>query len=167
MISKKITPYLKYIETPLSSLLVKADRVRRMHCGKTLDICSIINAKSGRCSEDCKYCAQSGHHSTSVAVYPLVSGTELLEAAFKAKADGARRLGIVTSGNRLSEAELNQLIEVIKKIIREAGIEVCGSLGALTREELLRLELKREEEEQKKMKEQSSPEEGFGGWKWR
>ncbi len=130
---------MKYVKTPLSLLLAKADRVRSLHCGKILDICSIINAKSGRCSEDCKYCAQSGHHSTSVAVYPLLSGQELLAAAFKAKADGARRLGIVTSGNRLSETELNQLTEVIKKMIRETGIEVCGSLGALTREELIKL----------------------------
>ena len=138
-ISKKINGYLKYIKSPLPELLVKADQIRRIHCGKTLDICSIINAKSGRCSEDCKYCAQSGHHSTSVAVYPLLSSQELFEAASKARADGALRFGIVTSGNRLSEAELNQLTAVIKKIIREAGISVCGSLGALTREELLRL----------------------------
>lgn len=134
--SKKTQAYLKYVKTPLPELLIKADRIRRTHCGATLDICSIINAKSGRCLEDCKYCAQSGHHAASVPVYPLLSNQELFDAAFKAKADGAVRFGIVTSGNRLSAAELDQLTVVIKKMVAELGIEVCGSLGALTREEL-------------------------------
>ena len=136
LISKKIKDYLKYVQTPLPELLVKADRIRRTHCGAALDICSIINAKSGRCSEDCKYCAQSAHHSTSVSVYPLLSSRELFEAALRAKADGAGRFGIVTSGNRLSAEELNLLSEVTRKIVTELGIEVCGSLGALTRQEL-------------------------------
>ena len=137
--SKKIKDYLKYIKIPLPELLVKADRIRRTHCGSLLDVCSIINAKSGRCTEDCKYCAQSAHHSTSVPVYPLLSNQEIFDAALKARADGAGRFGIVTSGNRLSETELVQLIKVIRKIISEVDIKVCGSLGALTREELVRL----------------------------
>ena len=135
-VSGKTARYMKYIRLSLPELLVKADRVRRKFCGKDLDICSIINAKSGRCSEDCKYCAQSGHHSASVSVYPLLSREELFEAASKARAAGARRFGIVTSGNRLSAAELSQLSEVTGKIVSELGIQVCGSLGALTLEEL-------------------------------
>ena len=123
---------MKYIRLSLPELLVRADRVRRKFCGKDLDICSIVNAKSGRCSEDCKYCAQSGHHSAPVSVYPLLSREELFEAASKARAAGARRFGIVTSGNRLSAAELGQLSEVTRKIVTELGIGVCGSLGALT-----------------------------------
>ena len=139
IISKKIKDYLKFIKTPLPELLIKADRIRRIHCGKILDICSILNAKSGRCSEDCKYCAQSAHYSASVPVYSLLSSQEIFNAALKAKADGAEHFGIVTSGNRLSEAELDQVREVTRKIVVEVGIKVCGSLGALTREQLLKL----------------------------
>ena len=129
-----------YIDTllakPLTELIVEADRIRKKHIGSNLELCSIINAKSGLCSEDCKFCAQSSRHSAKVDVYPLKDKHEIVKAALKAKEIGARKFGIVTSGNRLNKEELKQIAETISEINNKIGIQVCVSLGALNREEL-------------------------------
>jgi biotin synthase len=69
-----------------------------------VDICSIVNAKSGACSEDCSYCAQSIHHATGAPVYPLISVDRMSEAAESARNNGARRFCIVTSGRGIDPA---------------------------------------------------------------
>lgn len=124
------------LELPLAELIAWADSVRRDSIGSKLDLCSIINAKSGRCSEDCKFCAQSSRHKTGVSVYPLISRNEIMQAARHAKDIGAERFGIVTSGNRLQKDELDSLADTISEIRGKIGITVCASLGALTRENL-------------------------------
>lgn len=98
---------------------------------KTLDLCTIINAKSGACAEDCRFCAQSCRHATKIERYPLKSNKEILKVAAVAKKNGARRFGIVTSGNRLTAGELKRLVKCIKEIRSEVGIKVCASLGEL------------------------------------
>jgi len=120
------------LNEPLASLVARANQVRRDLVGDTLDLCSILNARSGRCSEDCKFCAQSGRHHTETPVYPLKDANEIVEAARRAKAIGAQRFGIVTSGNRLTDAEADVVAEAIKRIRQEVGITVCASLGALS-----------------------------------
>jgi biotin synthase len=82
----------------LWDLFAAAGRVRGHFRGDTVDICSIVNAKSGACSEDCSYCAQSIYHNTGVKVYPLISFEQIAEAATSAKKNGAKRFCIVTSG---------------------------------------------------------------------
>ncbi len=124
------------INRPLTELLATADKVRRLHKKTNMDLCSIINAKSGRCPEDCKFCAQSSHHHTNVETYSLKSKNEMIEAASQAKANGAKRFGIVTSGNRLKSNELDIIAEAISCIRNDIGMDVCASLGALTRDEL-------------------------------
>lgn len=93
--------------------------------------CGIINAKSGRCAEDCAFCAQSVHHNTGVAVYPLVGGDTLLRKAEEAAAAGAKRFGIVTSGTQLGEKDAESLCQSVKRIVSQIGIAICGSLGIL------------------------------------
>ena len=93
--------------------------------------CTIINAKSGRCSEDCRFCAQSGRHRTQAPVYPLKDSDEIVAAARRARDIGSARFGIVTSGNSLTSAEVERLVSVVKRIREEVGIGVCGSLGAM------------------------------------
>lgn len=127
------------IEMPLSELMEKADKVRSASIGNKLDICTITNAKSGLCSEDCKFCAQSAHHKAEIEVYPLKSKETMVAEAKEAKANGAQRFGIVTSGRGLSKKDLDSVIETVKEITENVGMIACASLGELSEEDLVRL----------------------------
>ncbi|MCK4912699.1 MAG: biotin synthase BioB [Candidatus Omnitrophica bacterium] len=127
------------INLPLPELLSLANKTRKEHLGSKLELCSIINAKSGYCNQDCKFCAQSTHHSTDIATHPLKKKEEIIKAAKKAKEIGVEKFGIVTSGNCLAPKELEEIILAISQIKEEIGIVVCASLGALKVEELKQL----------------------------
>lgn len=120
----------------LWDLFATARRVREHYRGMTIDICSIVNAKSGACSEDCAYCAQSVHHSTKAPVYPLISVDRMTEAAESAKKNGAKRFCIVTSGRGIDSRE--DLTAIAKGVaaVRKAGLSPCATLGTLTRDQL-------------------------------
>lgn len=119
-------------DAPLSELCAAADEIRSRFCGETFDMCTIVNGKCGRCSEDCKYCAQSAHYQTAcVESYPLLSTAELVTRAKHDAQQGVLRYSIVTSGKRLSDEEVAQACESIRAIRREAGIQVCISFGLL------------------------------------
>ncbi len=96
--------------------------------------CGIINAKSGRCPENCAFCAQSAHHETGAPVYPFMDEETLLRKAAEAAAHGSMRFGIVVSGTMLGEADVEPLCRAVERIVRETGMSVCGSLGMLTKE---------------------------------
>jgi len=127
------------LKAPLTELIAKAGEIRKSNLDPKMQLCSIINAKSGRCSEDCKFCAQSGKHSTDIETYPLKSKDEMVQAAKRAKDAHAERFGIVTSGNKLSPAELDTLAQTISVIKKDIGLDVCGSLGALSKSDLQKL----------------------------
>ena len=127
------------LNLPLPELISLANKIRKEHFGSKLELCSIINAKSGYCSQDCKFCAQSTHHSTDIATYPLRRKREILKAAKRAKDIGAEKFGIVTSGNCLGPKELEEIVLAISQIRKEVDIVVCASLGALGEAELARL----------------------------
>jgi len=127
------------LNLPLPELLSLANKTRKDYFGSKLELCSIINAKSGYCNQDCKFCAQSIHHSADIATYPLKGKEEILKAAKKAKGIGAEKFGIVTSGNCLAPGELEEIISAISQIRKEVGIVVCASLGALKEDELKKL----------------------------
>lgn len=129
----------KLLDMPITELVTLANNVRKEGVGNKIELCNILNAKSGLCSEDCKFCAQSAHHNTNVSVYPLKSKEEMLDAAKKAKEIGAERFDIVTSGNRLTKDELTTIAEVVKHVTSKMGLKMCASLGKLTRDELLLL----------------------------
>lgn len=117
---------------PLTELQAAADEIRRKVCGNGFDLCTIVNGKCGRCSEDCKYCAQSAHYHTACEEnYPLLSTEELVAGARHNAAQGVLRYSIVTSGKRLSEKEIEQACESIRRIKEETSIEVCVSFGLL------------------------------------
>jgi biotin synthase len=123
----------------LWDLFAAAGRVREHFRGDAVDICSIINAKSGACSEDCAYCAQSMHHSTSAPVYPLIPVERMKEAVESAKKNGAGRFCIVTSGRGIDCREDMETIARGIQQVREAGLSPCATLGTLTGEQLLYL----------------------------
>jgi biotin synthase len=124
------------LNTPLKELVAQADEVRRKFMGNKLDLCNILNARSGLCSEDCKFCAQSARHHANVPTYPLKGKKEIVEAAKRAQNIGAERFGIVTSGNRLTSKELSMVAQAISEIKDKVSIIVCASLGALEKSQL-------------------------------
>lgn len=121
-------------------LLAMSDKIRQKFCGNGVDFCAILNARSGHCPEDCKFCAQSGWYKTGAKIYRLLPEEEIMAAARKAKAAGAIRFSLVTSGrNQDNPNEFEEIIHVVKRIRKELGIEVCCSLGLITREQAIRL----------------------------
>lgn len=118
-------------EAPLEELCAAADEIREQFCGKGFDLCTIVNGKSGRCSEDCKFCAQSSHYATQVEEYPILSIRELAGQAKYNDDRGVLRYSIVTSGKKISHEEVDEMCRAIEKIRRETGIAVCVSFGLL------------------------------------
>ena len=124
---------------PLEALCDAANEIRRQFCADQFDICTIINAKSGSCSEDCKFCAQSAHNHTCAAQYPLLPADEIIAHAKLNQEQGVLRYSIVTSGKRLSNAEVEKMCEAVRRIRSEAGISVCISFGLLNEAQYRRL----------------------------
>ena len=116
----------------LSMLMAGAHQIKETYLGNRIDLCSIINAKSGRCSENCSFCAQSAHHQTNTPVYPLKSVEEIVQGAHTAEAEGNHCYGIVTSGTRIEPgAEFEKILAAIRAINTETSIEPSASLGIL------------------------------------
>ena len=123
------------------ALLARARAVREAVHGRQVSLCGITNAKSGRCAEDCGFCAQSAHfQDTGAPEYGMMSAREIADHARSAEAAGAREFSIVTSGTRLGrESELAELEKAIRLIREETTVEPCASLGLMRRPELERL----------------------------
>ena len=130
---------LKLYGEPLEELCESADRIRRHFCGSRFDLCTIINGKSGRCSENCRFCAQSAHNHTGVTEYPLLPDDEIVAQAKRDHEQGVLRYSIVTSGKRLSDGEVERMCGVIRRIRSEVGIQVCVSFGLLNEEQYRKL----------------------------
>ena len=121
-------------------LFAEAARIRDHFVGTAVFLCSIINAKSGRCAENCAFCAQSAHHDTGAPVYPLVDEDEMVRCAALAEENGAGCYGIVTSGTSINKAEeLDRVCRAVTRIKSETGISPSCSLGILDEETALRL----------------------------
>ncbi len=116
---------------PLAELTALALQRKLAHRGSRVSLCSIINAKSGKCSEDCRFCVQSAHYRTEAPVYPLKEKDEVLAAAREAKRIGASRFSLVTSGRGPNRAELERVAELVRAIRAEVDIQVCVSLGII------------------------------------
>lgn len=110
-----------------------ANKVRAAYCGSGVDMCGIINARSGRCSEDCKFCAQAARHRTAAPVYPLRDAADIVAAAQEVARQGARRVSIVTSGKGMErDPDFSRIVAAIKAIQAATGLAVCANLGTLT-----------------------------------
>jgi len=119
----------------LFELFASANKIRNYFMGSTVGLCSIVNAKSGACPEDCSFCAQSFRSKAKIEVYPLMSKEKIIQKAREAKKSGTIRFSIVTSGKRISELNLLQIEDMIAEI-REIGLIPCASLGMLGEREL-------------------------------
>ena len=116
-----------------------ATRLKEHFVGNDVHLCSIINAKSGRCAEDCAFCAQSAHHKTDAPVYPLVQEDRLLESARDAQTNGSACFGIITSGTTVNGTELEQILTALRRIRKETTILPSCSLGIIDEETAVKL----------------------------
>jgi len=120
-------------------VIAAANEIRRHFKGNKVKLCSIVNAKSGKCSENCSFCAQSSHHKAKIDVYPMISHEEMYENARKAKKSGTTCFSIVTSGKGInSQKEIDEICLALKKI-GSIDINRCASLGILSRDQLKKL----------------------------
>lgn len=111
-----------------------ANQIRKHFCGDTFNLCTIMNAKSGKCPEDCRYCAQSAHFKTASPVYPLTEKEEALNLAMAVEKEGANRFSLVTSGRGLFSAKDSQeLSDIYKYIDENSNIHLCASHGLLNK----------------------------------
>lgn len=114
----------------LWDLVARANGLREKAFGKKVHLCAIINAKSGGCSEDCAFCAQSGRHNARIQRYPLVSVDKAVAAAKEASSWGVRCFSLVTSGKAISGSrEKARLLKTVESIRSESGLQVAASLG--------------------------------------
>ena len=138
---QKITQDEAYelINADLNKLANYANEIRNYFCKNKFDLCSIINAKSGKCSENCKFCAQSAFYNTKIKKYDLLDSDIILQEAIKNKKEGVLRFSIVTSGRKPTKSDLNKICETIRKIKAACNIEICASLGLLDEDDLIEL----------------------------
>ena len=104
-----------------------------------IEFCSLINARNGKCSQNCKYCAQSSHYCTNIESYPLVKIDEVRKTALEAKSHKASRFAIVTSGKTPDESDFDKMLEMIEEINKIDGLKSCASIGILNEEQAKRL----------------------------
>jgi biotin synthase len=116
------------------SLLPWCNRLRRHHCGRRIALCAIANAKSGRCGENCAFCAQSAAYDTGVETFPLISVEELLSRARTARAAGVENFSVVTSGTAVSQPAEQARIAAMLEGLAGMGLGPCASLGFLDAE---------------------------------
>lgn len=121
------------------ALLDAAAKVTAAKCSRRFDPCSIINARSGKCPENCKWCAQSAHHHSPCEVYDLVDHDECMALAAANVEAGIRRFSLVASGKRVSGKAFDGICSYIKEIHDGGRLSVCASLGLLDREQLSRI----------------------------
>lgn len=129
-----------FLTTPLEQLQAGAQLIQRHFCGNRVDLCTIINGKSGRCTENCKYCAQSARHKTGVDEYDFLPIEKILAVALANERAGVNRFSIVTSGRALDEKNFERAIETYKVLRGKLKIELCASHGILNAEQLNRLQ---------------------------
>lgn len=117
------------------NLLAFAGKVTRENHGRRVELCTIVNAKSGRCSEDCAFCAQSARHGTNARVHGILPADEVLRHAIKMEQAGVARFSLVTSGRGIAGRDLEEILAIVRLLKRETGLQVCASLGIIGKNE--------------------------------
>lgn len=116
-----------------------ANEIREKLCGNKMDLCSITNAKSGNCSENCKWCSQSAKHKTNIEKYSIVNKEQAVKEAIDNRAKGVHRHSLVCSGHSASDKLIEELIPIYKEIRAKSDMAVCASMGLLKKKQLQQL----------------------------
>lgn len=122
------------------SLYSSAEQITKRNMSKCFDMCSIINAKSGRCGEDCHWCAQSIFNNTGCKTYELMDSDTILKQAGYCQAQGVKRFSIVCSGGKSTKTEIKKICSTIEAIRNNTNLKVCASLGLLDKDDLKQLQ---------------------------
>lgn len=136
---KKFDDVEIFLTTPLEEIQKGAGIIQRNFFGNHIDLCTIINGKSGRCGENCKYCAQAACHKTGVEVHDFLSEEKIFNAALKNQNIGVNRFSIVTSGRALIGKDFDKAISAYKLMHDNLKIELCASHGILKAEQFRKL----------------------------
>ena len=131
--------FLKLYDTPLEELLKIAREITHETFSNEVEACSIISAKTGACSENCKYCAQSSHNHAEIECHPILDVETVKKAAYSAKENGASRFAIGTSGRRPSAKDFEIILQMVREISKIEGLTCCASLGILTESQIKQL----------------------------
>ena len=123
----------------IDALCDGADYISTKLVGRNVDSCSIVNARSGLCGENCKWCAQAVRHHTGCNTYEHLDDESILAAGRVNAREGIRRFSLVTSGRALSDADVDRFCETYRKLTAETGLYLCASMGLLTEAQLQRL----------------------------
>lgn len=126
-------------EAPTDLLCDIADEICRHFQGDTVDSCSIVNARSGNCGEDCKWCAQASRHKTGCQTYQFISEADTMEAARHNEREGIKRFSLVTSGRTVSDKDLEKFCGIFRKLSEETDLYLCASMGLLSKPQLEKL----------------------------
>ncbi len=126
-------------EVPSATLREAAKAVTAAFSPRRFDTCSIVNARSGLCGENCKWCAQSAHYNTGCATYPIIEEEECINHARANAGRGIRRFSLVASGRAVKGEALSRMAGMLRRAGEETGIYTCASMGLLGREELQQL----------------------------
>jgi biotin synthase len=118
-------------------LMAAADAVRRFHKGNKVSLCSIINARSGKCTEDCAFCSQSVHATSRIPEYDLVDGETIINSARQSLSNKAHKFGIVTSGKgpQTTDGDFETILSTVAEMREKVDIHRCASLGVITEEQ--------------------------------
>jgi biotin synthase len=131
---KEILPLLEAKGPDVMDLVAVANRVRVEFNGNEIDLCSLLNAKSGKCSEDCTFCAQSAHYQTDAPTYPLMNADQMVKEAQEAQKRRTGRFCLISSGRQLNDKEFEVILSGLDRIRKETTLDLDCSLGTLSEE---------------------------------
>ena len=114
-------------------------KISSQYMSNNVEFCSLVNARNGKCSQNCKYCAQSSHYCTNIESYPLLSVDEVKKVALESKGHHASRFAIVTSGKTPDESDFDTMLQMIKEVNKIDGLKSCASIGILNEEQAQKL----------------------------
>jgi biotin synthase len=134
------TDDLSFFKTcDISELTKAADKIRAHFKGDRVDLCTIINGRSGKCGENCKFCAQSAHNHTGCEEYSFLDEEKIISEAKSNQDEGVNRFAIVTAGRALTGEDFEKALHVYERMNKELSINLCASMGFINREQFKRL----------------------------
>ncbi|WXR61301.1 biotin synthase BioB [Peptostreptococcaceae bacterium AGR-M142] len=128
---------IKYNDLQL--LLNYANKIREKYIGNYIDLCTIMNVKSGNCSEDCKFCAQSSKYNTNIKTYKLLTIDKILKQASYVNSQKVDRFSLVSSGKNLNNHDLEKLKDIYQSLKTNTDLKLCASFGLLKEEQAKQL----------------------------